>query len=189
MGASQYRIDMVVQHPTKPGLYVLAIESDGATYHSSDTARDRDRLRQQQLRHRGWRFHRIWSTDWFIRKEDEIRRAMKAFEDAVFFADKLDRGAVPNNRGNSHHGEHAETVTATPLRGPRPYISARPSISQYTMPELRRLLEWIASDGHLRTHDQIIDEMVAELGFSRRGARIGRALQDAIARWQSERRT
>jgi hypothetical protein len=39
----------------------------------------------------GWRFHRIWSTDWFLRKEDEIRRAMKAFEDAVFFAGKLDR--------------------------------------------------------------------------------------------------
>ncbi|HXP44366.1 MAG TPA: hypothetical protein VN833_29230 [Candidatus Acidoferrales bacterium] len=189
MGASQYCIDMVVQHPTKPGLYVLAIEFDGATYHSSDTARDRDRLRQQQLVNRGWRFHRIWSTDWFRRKEDEIRRAMKAFEDAVFFADKLDRGAVPNNHGDRNHREHAETGTATPLRGPRPYIPTRPSISQYTMPELNRLLAWIASDGHLRTDDQIIDEMVAELGFSRRGARIERALQVAIARWRSERRT
>ena len=57
------------------------------------------------------------------------------------------------------------------------------------MPELNRLLAWIASDGHLRTDDQIIDEMVAELGFSRRGARIERALQVAIARWRSERRT
>jgi hypothetical protein len=41
----------------------------------------------------------------------------------------------------------------------------------------------------LRTDDQIIDEMVAKLGFSRRGARIERALQAAIARWRSERRT
>jgi hypothetical protein len=54
------------------------------------------------------------------------------------------------------------------------------------MPELIRLLEWIASDGHLRTDDQIIDEMIAELGFSRRGARIERALQAAIARWRPE---
>ena len=36
-------------HPAALGKYVLAIECDGATYHSSYTARDRDRLRQQQL--------------------------------------------------------------------------------------------------------------------------------------------
>jgi hypothetical protein len=30
----------------------------------------------------GW----IWSTDWFVRKEEEIRRATKAFGDAVTFA-------------------------------------------------------------------------------------------------------
>jgi very-short-patch-repair endonuclease len=77
MGASQFRIDMVAQHPAKPGRYVLAIECDGATYHSSYTARDRDRLRRQQLENLGWRFHRIWSTDWFMRKEEEIQRAMR----------------------------------------------------------------------------------------------------------------
>jgi len=77
MGASRFRIDMVAEHPTKPGRYVLAIDCDGATYHSSYTARDRDRLRQQQLENLGWRFHRIWSTDWFMRKEDEIQRAMR----------------------------------------------------------------------------------------------------------------
>jgi len=43
----------------KPGRYVLAIECDGASYHSSYTARDHDRLRQQQLENLGWRFHRI----------------------------------------------------------------------------------------------------------------------------------
>jgi very-short-patch-repair endonuclease len=80
MGASQFRIDMAAEHPEKPGRYVLAIECDGATYHSSYTARDRDRLRQQQLENLGWRFHRIWSTDWFMRKEEEIQRAMKAFQ-------------------------------------------------------------------------------------------------------------
>jgi len=38
------------------------------------SGRDRDRLRQQQLENLGWRFHRIWSTDWFMRKEEEIQR-------------------------------------------------------------------------------------------------------------------
>ena len=65
VGCSKFRIDLAALHPDRPGSFVLAIECDGATYHSSYTARDRDRLRQQQLENLGWTFHRIWSTDWF----------------------------------------------------------------------------------------------------------------------------
>src|SRR5439155_12403771 len=86
-GASRYRIDLVAQHPTERGRFVLAIECDGATYHSAPTARDRDRLRQQQLEALGWCFHRIWSTDWFLRRGEEIDRAMLAYETAVRAAD------------------------------------------------------------------------------------------------------
>src|SRR5439155_22767621 len=93
--ASKYRIDLVAQHPKQRGRYVLAIECDGASYHSSPTARDRDRLRQQQLENLGWKFHRIWSTDWFLRREDEVRRALAAFQDAVMHADTLDREGLP----------------------------------------------------------------------------------------------
>ena len=52
-GASRYRIDLVAMHPEKPGRPVLAIECDGASYHSSATARDRDRLRQAHLQRLG----------------------------------------------------------------------------------------------------------------------------------------
>lgn len=86
-GASGYRIDLVAQHPSQPGRFVLAIECDGATYQSAPTARDRDRLRQQHLESLGWRFHRIWSTDWFTRKEVELRRLLAAYESAVAQAD------------------------------------------------------------------------------------------------------
>ena len=181
MGASHFRIDMVAEHPTKPGRYVLAIECDGATYHSSYTARDRDRLRQQQLEGLGWRFHRIWSTDWFMRKEDEIQRALKAFRESVEFADKLDGGVVQNNHNN---GVHRDTSSAALRRGPRPPVPVRTSITEYREGELIQLLGWIASDGHLRTDDQIIDEMIATLGFSRRGVRIESAIRSAIARWR-----
>ena len=43
-----------------------------STYYSSYTARDRDRLRRLQLENLGWGFHRIWSTDWFMLREEEI---------------------------------------------------------------------------------------------------------------------
>lgn len=188
MGASQFRIDMVAEHPQRPGRYVLAIECDGASYHSSYTARDRDRLRQQQLENLGWRFHRIWSTDWFMRKEGEIQRALKSFQEGVDFADRLDHGVTPtNHHGNGNSREQASSTTVL-NRGPRPSIPVRTSINHYSAAELTQLLRWIASDGLLRTDDEIIDEMVASLGFSRRGTRIERALQGAIARWRSERR-
>jgi very-short-patch-repair endonuclease len=181
MGASRFRIDMVAEHPAKPGRYVLAIECDGATYHSSYTARDRDRLRQQQLEGLGWRFHRIWSTDWFMRKEDEIQRTLEAFSESVEFADKLDGGVLLNRHGNDfNHG----TPSAAPKRGPRPPIPVRTSINDYRAGELIQLLTWIASDGQLRTDDQIIDEITPILGFSRRGVRIESAIRNAIARWQ-----
>src|ERR1700677_2742411 len=61
---------------------------------------------------------------------------------------------------------------AKPKRGLRPQIPMRTSISEYREDELIQLLKWIASDGQLRTDDQIIDEMVSTLGFSRRGNRI-----------------
>ncbi len=64
VGTSRYRIDLAVKDPQNPGRYLLGIECDGATYHSSSVARDRDRLRQQILESLGWQIYRIWSTDW-----------------------------------------------------------------------------------------------------------------------------
>ena len=61
---------------------MLAVECDGATYHSSKTARDRDRLRQDILERMGWRFYRIWSTDWFKNKRVEEERLLAAVKEA-----------------------------------------------------------------------------------------------------------
>lgn len=74
VGSTGFRIDIGVRHPEKPGTYLLAVECDGATYHSALWARERDRLRQDVLEHLGWRFHRIWSTDWFYSRKAEIER-------------------------------------------------------------------------------------------------------------------
>ena len=72
VGCSGYRIDLAIAHNSEPGKFVLGIECDGASYHSSSTARDRDRLRQQILERLGWKFHRIWSTEWFRNKSKQI---------------------------------------------------------------------------------------------------------------------
>ena len=75
-------IDIGIVDPENPGRYILGIECDGARYHSSRSARDRDRIREQVLRDLGWRLHRIWSTDWFRNEERELRRAVAAIEQA-----------------------------------------------------------------------------------------------------------
>ncbi len=74
IGSAGFLIDLGVKHPDRAGQYMLAVECDGATYHSALWARERDRLRQDVLEHLGWRFHRIWSTDWFYRRAKETDR-------------------------------------------------------------------------------------------------------------------
>jgi very-short-patch-repair endonuclease len=83
VGCSGYWIDFAAKHPTQPGRYVLAIEADGVMYHSSATARDRDRLRQDHLERLGWTFHRIWSSEWFRHREREVERAVAAYTGAL----------------------------------------------------------------------------------------------------------
>ena len=82
VGCSGFRIDLGLRMPESSD-YVLAIECDGATYHSSKNARDRDRLRQQILERMGWKFHRVWSTDWFRNRAEEERRLLEAATKAV----------------------------------------------------------------------------------------------------------
>jgi very-short-patch-repair endonuclease len=65
VGASSFRIDLGVVDPDAPGRYLAGLECDGATYHRSATARDRDKLREQVLRGLGWEIVRLWSTDWW----------------------------------------------------------------------------------------------------------------------------
>jgi len=77
VGCSGYRIDLAVIDPKNPAKYLLGIECDGATYHSSKSVRDRDRLRQQVLEDRNWTIYRIWSTDWIKNKKSQIEKLDK----------------------------------------------------------------------------------------------------------------
>ncbi|MBG61372.1 MAG: AAA family ATPase [Woeseiaceae bacterium] len=65
LGVDGFFLDIAVLHPDKEDQYIMCIECDGATYHSSVTARDRDRIRQEHLENLGWTVRRIWSTEWF----------------------------------------------------------------------------------------------------------------------------
>ena len=74
IGASSFRVDLGIVHPDAPGVYLCGVECDGATYHRSATARDRDMLREQVLRGLGWEIVRIWSTDWWVDRAGTLEK-------------------------------------------------------------------------------------------------------------------
>ena len=80
VGCSGFRIDMAIKHPTRSGKFAIGIECDGAMYHSSRTARERDRLRQTVLEDMGWKIYRIWSTDWIKNQKSEEEKLVEAIE-------------------------------------------------------------------------------------------------------------
>ena len=80
IGVSAYRIDMGIVHPEKPGLYLAGIECDGAMYHSSAYARERDKIRQGVLEGLGWTLFRIWSTDWWTNRDKALAEVHSKLE-------------------------------------------------------------------------------------------------------------
>jgi len=76
LGVGSYRIDIAVRNPDARDQFLLGVECDGAMYHSTLSARDRDRLRQEVLENLGWEIERIWSVDWFRDPGRELKRVL-----------------------------------------------------------------------------------------------------------------
>jgi very-short-patch-repair endonuclease len=190
-GVSGFWIDFVVHHPTAEGRLVLAIECDGATYHSSESARDRDRLRQEQLERIGWRFHRIWSSEWFHNKDKAVEKVMAAYEKALKARTRGEdddpravlqppepSGPPDDNRSRANPIESDEWAAVRD--GPKPTVYHGEPIDIYSQKQLVQLAQWIESDGMLRTEEELLADMMFQLGYRRRGSKIVAALTAAI---------
>ncbi len=103
VGVKGYFIDIGVKHPDWPYGYLMGVECDGASWHSSRSARDRDRLRQEVLEGLGWNLHRIWSTDWFDNPRKEAGRLREAIQDRLASLQAADRDS---------HAERQEAVAS-----------------------------------------------------------------------------
>lgn len=77
-----FRID-IVYDPKIVGVPKIAIECDGAKYHSSKEAYLYDRHRQKILEKHGFVFHRIWSTNWWRNPQRETKKLIEFIEKVI----------------------------------------------------------------------------------------------------------
>ena len=115
----------------------MAVEADGATYHSSPYARERDWLRQQVLEQKGWTFVRIWSTDWWENHKFQVTRVIDAYNKALA---NLEREPVrPQVKATT------EPTKVSEFEGNTEYELLRGILGQFPYTTKENLLEkWMA---------------------------------------------
>jgi very-short-patch-repair endonuclease len=181
-GASGYWIDFAVMHPERPDEPLLAIEADGSQYYAAAGARDRDRLRRAHLERLGWRFHRIWSTDWFRERDAEVGRAVAAYKAAL--QPEPEPGAAPATLFDVPDQEEMwlppDIEGDDSKREPWPRVPRGHAINDYAPSQIRAVVRWVKSDGRLYTEEELLTETMRALGFMVRGKRIVEAIQRAI---------
>ncbi|HUR52953.1 MAG TPA: AAA domain-containing protein, partial [Gemmataceae bacterium] len=161
VGCGGFRIDLAVLDPDEPGRYLLGVECDGAAYHSSATARDRDRLRQDVLEGLGWRVCRVWSTDWVKNRAAQVQRVLDAVKRCK------DGPAVPPPAAPPPAPPPTKASTAkTPKRVEYASIEQVPTL------DIERLLtETVTQFGGTGTED-LLKRVTKQLGFKRMGENI-----------------
>lgn len=175
-GVCNYRIDFAIRDPRNPDNFVLAVEADGASYHSGHIARERDRLRQMLLEDRGWTFHRIWSTDWFNNPDREVARVLDAFASAI-------RGEKAKVYVSDE--DEQSNISAPERKLPHPGYGNGNPITDYSASQIDAVVRYILSDGLLRSNDEIIIEASRQIfQFAKTGARIQKLLTESIKRVQ-----
>jgi hypothetical protein len=208
VGYSGCPIDMGVIDPNNSGSYLLGIEFDGATYQSSNSARDRDKLREQVLKHLAWRIHRIWSPAWVARRDSEIRRLADALEEAHKF--QLEAEAPSTDLAPEEHNDdsaqevdvqkvqfsgiekigvpykvHALKTEFNPyVRMPFPRHGWVVRANEFHFQENRqlqsRLLEELVNEEGPIHFDYAVRRLAAVWGLKRSGPRIVQAVREAL---------
>jgi very-short-patch-repair endonuclease len=181
VGCSGFRIDLAVVDHREPGRYLLGVECDGATYHRSATARDRDRLRQEVLMRLGWSICRIWSTDWLRDRAGQVLRVLSALEQA-----QRQQPAPATPPATPPAGRPAEdrSVTADPTKvgaaAPPQTTPDYGSIDDVPGPVLRDLLYRTLQTFGATEDAGLIQSVTRQLGFKRSGKRIQARIAECL---------
>jgi len=72
IGFSKNNIALAVIDPEDRNHYILGIETDGYIYNSMKTVSERERIRNNILKNRGWNLYRVWSIDYIKNPESVL---------------------------------------------------------------------------------------------------------------------
>ncbi len=189
VGSAGYFIDLALVDPTTPGRYLLGIECDGATYHSSRWARDRDRLRQMVLEGLGWSIHRIWSKSWFEDPATELRKVKEAIERAAIppAATVPDLKTAPPPPPVAVIEREAPAHTDSELDEPLPYRIAElrgpAGVTDFESVKGRDIAAWLQKVIEVEAPVHIEEAMKRVLSaseVSRLGSRIRATFEEAL---------
>ncbi|MBK7145706.1 MAG: DUF3320 domain-containing protein [Xanthomonadales bacterium] len=191
VGMAGFFIDLAIVDPDQPGRYVLGIECDGAAYHSSRSARDRDRLRQTVLEDHGWRIHRIWSADWLHRPTETLRIVLAAIDRAIADS-RTARQPLPRcskqrrSRSTSTIGEDEAQVVVQAASPSEEYVEARFQVPQseqihdLSVDRLANIVKQIVSVEAPIHESEVVQRVRMLWGLGRAGSRIQAAVKSAV---------
>lgn len=187
VGVAHYRVDVGVKDPRNPGSFILGVECDGAAYHSSKVARDRDRLRQEVLEGLGWRLHRIWGTAWYRNRRAEEEHLQEAIEaalrgDGVARASRvIDRPPVDIDEV-ALPGLDEPPIWAEPYRVHVPRVGTRREFADPAAKSqiAKAIEEVVAAEGPV-SPEVVLERLKESWGIARSGARIRDAFEAALA--------
>ena len=168
VGVSGYRIDFGVYDTIESERFVCGIECDGVAYHSSETARDRDRLRQQVLEDRGWEIHRIWSTDWFKDRNGQIERIIELVEQSRMRTRGDSERSVSEDIGIDSGTTALNDADLLQDQDMTIQQASRPNADSFNLPvvdnyQIASLTVPYHFHGFYGTHDEELEEMLIEL--------------------------
>ncbi|WP_165883590.1 DUF4011 domain-containing protein [Brevibacterium luteolum] len=151
----------------------VAVESDGASYVSRKSIRERERLRPENLARHGWRSLRVWTTDAFVDPQREAERIFDVWKDTV---EELSPQAVLN-------AARAAAVVVG-RQGNRPRVTPGLPVYTYSAEDFDAMLDWIQSDGVSRTDAGLKDQLRSALAVKSRAHRVDSVLTEAVQRFR-----
>lgn len=186
VGSAGYRIDIGVKATPGAGRFVLGVECDGAQYHSSRVARDRDRLRQGVLEGLGWTIHRIWGPAWYRRRKSEEQRLREAIQLALAQADASRARSAPPAMLLPKVSTREVDLDGRPdwVVG---YVVARPKLrrgidlgSPESTQSVMQAIEAVVEVEGPVSSEVVLERLKASAGVARAGRRIREVFDSAV---------
>ncbi len=200
VGCAGFRVDLAIVNPDYPGRYLLGIAFDGPMYQTSRVARDRDRLRQQILEGLGWRFHRLWSTDWYRNRSEVQKNLLNTIK--LLLGEERDREEIipPVVEDDVEEIEHLEEeILENEEIIPENEFEEKPmdKIPEYTVCEdpgvavsgdlhsqpvgdvAHAVMKVVEEEGPIH-YDEVVRRVRTFWGLSRAGRRVHSVMKEAI---------